>query len=93
MKKNAIKANKQHFYSSKKKQNQNVDSPLFHFSVLLALNIIYELRHFVAVDPCASFPCQYGGNCSSTGSNYTCCCPSGFQGPTCEQGSLFSCFN
>ncbi|XP_078342465.1 uncharacterized protein LOC144628269 isoform X2 [Oculina patagonica] len=38
-----------------------------------------------AVDPCASFPCQYGGNCSSTGSNFTCLCPHGFEGPTCEQ--------
>jgi len=38
-----------------------------------------------AVDPCASFPCQYGGNCSRSGSNFTCSCPSGFKGPTCEQ--------
>ncbi|KAL9959813.1 hypothetical protein ACROYT_G033169 [Oculina patagonica] len=38
-----------------------------------------------AVDPCASFPCRNGGNCTSTTNNYTCACPNGFNGTDCQE--------
>ena len=86
MKKTAVTTNKQELCSTKKAETK-YRFTFVHLSALLALNNVYELRYFVAVDPCASFPCQNGGNCSSTGRNYACWCPSGFEGPTCEQGS------
>ena len=36
------------------------------------------------IDWCASSPCQNGGNCSDNTSNFSCSCPSGFQGDLCE---------
>lgn len=40
------------------------------------------------VDPCASFPCRNGGNCTSNKGNYSCVCAYGFTGENCEEGML-----
>ena len=35
-------------------------------------------------DNCASKPCLYGGKCTNGVNDYTCACPLGFSGKTCE---------
>lgn len=48
-------------------------------------NIGLSVAALVA-DKCASSPCQNGGNCVSEAvDKYTCICPDGFSGPTCDQ--------
>ncbi|KAJ8888857.1 hypothetical protein PR048_008351 [Dryococelus australis] len=36
------------------------------------------------VDGCESSPCLHGGSCTNQGPNYTCSCPPGFTGVSCE---------
>jgi hypothetical protein len=38
----------------------------------------------VTADPCASSPCQNGGQCSVSGTSFTCTCASGYEGSTCS---------
>ena len=54
--------------------------------------IIVSSFHFTDLDHCMKLPCLHGGNCSSNGSNYSCSCPTGFQGVNCEQGKELCCF-
>ncbi|WP_437911652.1 DNRLRE domain-containing protein [Sorangium sp. So ce302] len=35
-------------------------------------------------NPCTAAPCQNGGTCASSGSSYTCACPSGYTGTNCQ---------
>ena len=42
--------------------------------------------HFIQVqDPCSPNPCVHG-QCSQSGSTFSCSCNSGYTGPTCSQG-------
>lgn len=36
------------------------------------------------IDPCDNAPCKNGGTCTSGDDKFTCKCPWGFEGPTCE---------
>ena len=38
------------------------------------------------IDECSSSPCQNGGTCSDAFNSYTCSCPAGYNGLTCENG-------
>lgn len=42
----------------------------------------------VAVDsnPCQTNPCLHGGSCLQEGDGYSCYCPQGFSGESCEIG-------
>ena len=46
------------------------------------------------IDECAENPCLYGGTCTDIENDFSCVCPAGFTGKTCEtrpaQGSLCS---
>lgn len=47
-----------------------------------------EINNLVALslaDICVSMPCMNSGTCISDGSKYTCKCPTGFTGPSCEK--------
>ena len=41
---------------------------------------------FPDVNECASHPCQNGGTCTHGVNSFSCQCPAGFRGPTCETG-------
>lgn len=41
---------------------------------------------FSDVNECASHPCQNGGACTHGVNSFSCQCPDGFGGPTCETG-------
>lgn len=41
---------------------------------------------FPDVNECASRPCQNGGTCTHSVNSFSCQCPAGFRGPTCETG-------
>lgn len=41
---------------------------------------------FSDVNECASHPCQNGGTCTHGVNSFSCQCPAGFGGPTCETG-------
>lgn len=41
---------------------------------------------FSDVNECASHPCQNGGTCTHGINSFSCQCPAGFGGPTCETG-------
>jgi len=34
--------------------------------------------------PCSNSPCKNGGDCTDSGTSFTCHCADGFSGPTCE---------
>eukprot|EP01134_Creolimax_fragrantissima_P001774 CFRG1774T1 len=38
-----------------------------------------------AIQPCAQFPCQNNGTCTSEGTNYTCACVGIWEGVNCDQ--------
>lgn len=38
------------------------------------------------MNECASHPCQNGGTCTHSVNSFSCQCPAGFRGPTCESG-------
>ena len=38
----------------------------------------------VVLDHCLTFPCQHGGNCTSSPSGFTCHCKDGYHGDTCQ---------
>lgn len=44
--------------------------------------------HFIATDPCNSQPCINGGTCVSANGAWTCTCPTGFSGLTCQTRNL-----
>ncbi|KAG7250622.1 hypothetical protein CRUP_037732 [Coryphaenoides rupestris] len=37
-------------------------------------------------DPCQTSPCLHGGRCLQEGDSYSCYCPQGFSGESCEIG-------
>lgn len=45
-----------------------------------------SLLCFSDVNECASHPCQNGGTCTQGINRFSCQCPAGFGGPTCEAG-------
>ncbi|KAL3836509.1 hypothetical protein ACJMK2_021935, partial [Sinanodonta woodiana] len=42
------------------------------------------------MDGCFNFPCEHGGTCSNSNGNYSCKCPTGWQGKNCSDGYIFS---
>lgn len=40
----------------------------------------------VEKDPCRTNPCVHGGSCLQEGDGYSCYCPQGFTGESCEIG-------
>ena len=49
----------------------------FNFRVILVLNLL-------AINYCASQPCQNGAICSTTILSYSCTCNPGYTGTNCE---------
>uniref|UniRef100_A0A8C2WGZ1 Neurocan n=1 Tax=Cyclopterus lumpus TaxID=8103 RepID=A0A8C2WGZ1_CYCLU len=41
-------------------------------------------EHKAPVDPCHTNPCLHGGSCLQEGDGYSCYCPQGFSGESCE---------
>lgn len=42
------------------------------------------------VDECLQFPCQHGGLCRNLNGTYFCDCPTGWMGPHCQFGKVYS---
>ena len=40
------------------------------------------------IDECVSNPCLNEGTCGDEIGGYSCTCPQGFSGPTCDQGTV-----
>ncbi len=53
-------------------------------------NILHVCELFVAcvdINECVSNPCRNGGTCVDGVNQYTCDCPDGFLGSTCQTGN------
>ena len=66
-------------------QKSSVDLQVLELHALL-LNSKYIVLCISEVNPCDSNPCLNGATCLTSGSMYTCLCPSGFDGTNCENG-------
>ena len=44
------------------------------------------LGKFLDIDDCATLPCKAGGTCVDKINGFTCVCPTGYAGLTCEIG-------
>ncbi|XP_026161425.1 neurocan core protein [Mastacembelus armatus] len=51
---------------------------------LLVPNWAFELIPAVENNPCQTNPCLHGGSCLQEGDGYSCYCPQGFSGESCE---------
>jgi len=57
--------------------------------ILVIIITITLLMYVIAIDPCASEPCQNGGKCErEKHGGFECHCPKGYSGSTCEIGEL-----
>ena len=52
----------------------------------LVLNLVLLCFIFSEIDECASNPCQNGGICTDHIAIYSCECPFGYTGHSCETG-------
>ncbi|XP_027054566.1 neurogenic locus Notch protein-like [Pocillopora damicornis] len=53
---------------------------------------VYQGNWANCVNPCTNNPCQNGGDCTVTGDDsYSCKCPDGYYGESCEKASVSPC--
>ncbi|KAM9357865.1 neurocan core protein [Symphorus nematophorus] len=62
------------------KDNKNANNP---FGILVP-NWAFGLLPSVENNPCQTNPCLHGGSCLQEGDGYSCYCPQGFSGESCE---------
>ncbi|XP_070688266.1 neurocan core protein [Pempheris klunzingeri] len=62
------------------KDNKDTNNP---FSILVP-NWAFGLIPSVENNPCQTNPCLHGGSCLQEGDGYSCYCPQGFSGESCE---------
>jgi hypothetical protein len=68
-------------------RNTTFISVFFSISYLTNLDLTFYINFFISdVDECLSFPCKNGGSCYDNVGSYSCICPPGWEGPTCEIG-------
>ena len=62
----------------------------FVYQNMCCLVLSYYNCHFSVLSPCDDNPCRNGGLCVPLITTYTCKCPLGFTGKTCERRKLFA---
>lgn len=65
---------------------------ILYISIHPACSTCVCVRVFHATEgsnECLSEPCQHGGTCEDRSGSYLCHCPQGFEGPSCEIGTVF----
>ena len=63
------------------------NTPNYFFNNFMGPLFVDFLWKFSDIDDCATLPCKAGGTCVDKTNGYTCLCPTGYSGLTCEIGA------
>ena len=61
-----------------------------HLIIIVISDInVTDVMHNAAINECDHNPCQHGGECTDDIASFTCNCPAGYDGDTCNNSKLF----